>query len=73
MRIRLNPVNSGLGAIAVGVFLQQYVLSPFTEDWSYPFLGLEGFGVEQSHLPMFANQIDAFLRETGINVEHPMV
>lgn len=71
--IRLHAVDAGRGTIGVDVSLQQNVLSPFTEDWSYPHLRMQGFGTEQSYLPMIANQIDAFLHETAVNLEHPML
>jgi len=71
--VRLHVVDAGRGSIAVDVSLEQDVRSPFTEDRSFPLLEIPGFGIEQSYLREFATRIDGFLRETGVDLTHPMM
>ena len=73
LRIRLSANDRRQDVVAVDASLQQYVLSTCTEEWSYPYLEFEGFGVDRAHMSTMVTQIESFLSETGINTEHPMI
>lgn len=66
--LRLYVVDADRGSIAVRVSLRQHAMTLADA----PRLEFCAFNIDQSYLCPIANQIDSFLSETGVGVNHPM-